>query len=107
MLKSAGIAVRVQGLRRYYGLVFCSGNRLRLVKMLENETTLAEISFPWKFEQTYTVILQAQGSRLLAWVDGKQVFDFTDTTSPFESGAIGILVSEGLLKAKEVKVLPA
>ena len=46
MVKSCGIAARVQGMKRYYALLLSSDNTARLVKALDGEHTLAEVPFP-------------------------------------------------------------
>mgnify|MGYP000507138308 CR=1 FL=1 len=106
MLNGAGIAVRAQGLRRYYALFFRPGGVLQLVKRLEKESVLAQVPFDWKLEQDYSVTLQVQGSRLQAWVDGSLLLDTTDQEMSLDSGAIAILVEEGLLKVKDVRIQP-
>ena len=48
MAKAAGIAARVQGLRRYYALLLCDDGKARLIKALDGDTVLAEAEFPWR-----------------------------------------------------------
>ena len=50
-------------MRRYYALLLCAGNKLRLVKALDGVTTLAELDFPWQFGTTYDLSLKVTGSR--------------------------------------------
>ena len=46
---ACGIAVRVQGLRRYYGLLLGRGGILRLVRVCGEETLLEDKPLPWDF----------------------------------------------------------
>jgi len=41
----AGVAARVQGMRRYYALLLCDDDTIRLVRELDGATTLAEAPF--------------------------------------------------------------
>ena len=75
MATSAGIAARVQGMRRYYALLLCrdaaSGSTtLRLVKVLDGTTVLAETDFAWTFGETYDLALEVVGATIRAYVDG-------------------------------------
>jgi len=45
MSAEAGIAARVQGLQRYYALLLCQDQTVRLVKVLDERTVLAEIPY--------------------------------------------------------------
>jgi hypothetical protein len=76
MLKSGGLAVRVQGLRRFYSLLFTADKKLRLLKVVDDqETVLAEETFEWQLWQTYHLSLEVKGERLRAWVEDKLVFE--------------------------------
>ena len=46
-----GLVARVQGQRRFVGLVIGSDRRARLVEMLHTRKVLAEIAFDWEFDQ--------------------------------------------------------
>ncbi|KAK7408787.1 hypothetical protein QQX98_009031 [Neonectria punicea] len=53
-----GVAARVQGLNRYYSLMFTSDKRIALVKALdEKRTELASKPFDWKCDVKYDVCL--------------------------------------------------
>ena len=55
MCKTGGIAVRTQGLRRYYALL-CDQNTFKIVKVLGHETVLAEAKGGWTFGKSYELI---------------------------------------------------
>ncbi|KAK7425038.1 hypothetical protein QQZ08_008314 [Neonectria magnoliae] len=53
-----GVAARVQGLNRYYSLLFTSDKRITLVKVLdEKRIELASKHFDWKYDVKYDVCL--------------------------------------------------
>jgi ADP-ribosylglycohydrolase len=104
MAQSAGIAARVQGMRRYYALLLVRGNRARLVKMRNTPATLAETEFPWQFGGTYALELQVRGNRLRALIDGKPVFDVEDTEQPLEGGAAALVCEEGRIMTDAVRI---
>jgi hypothetical protein len=106
MCKSMGIAARVQGLRRYYALLLCRDSTLRLVKVLDGETLLAEKAFPWEFGATHILALQVQGTHLICSIDGQTVFDIDDSQNPLLTGAIALVCEEGRVGCEQVTVRP-
>ena len=106
MAKAAGIAVRVQGMRRYYALLLCDDGKARLVKALDGNTVLAETDFAWNFGDTHDLSLEAVGTRLRAWIDGQPVFDVDDGARPLTSGAVALVCEEGRTATEAVQVRP-
>ncbi len=106
MVRAAGICIRVQGMRRYYGFLLLSDGTAQLVKALDGDHTLASRAFQWKFGQTYQLELEAKGNRLKAWVDGQLIFDVEDTDRPFEGGAAALICTEGRTATQSVRVTP-
>ncbi len=106
MVKSCGIGARVQGMRRYYGLMLLSGGKVQLVKALDGITVLAEKEIGWRLRGTYQLRLQVEGNRLQGWVDGVCLFDVVDEERPLTSGAIALICEEGRMATDEVTVLP-
>jgi len=106
MADSAGLAARVQGLRRYYALLLARGGRLRLVKVLDGERVLAETTFDWKFGRTYELTLTAAGQRLSASVDGRSVFEVDDLERPLLGGGVALVVEAGRTATHRVSVRP-
>ena len=45
LVKTGGIAARVQGMRRFYALLLCADQTVQLVKALDGDTVLAEKIF--------------------------------------------------------------
>ena len=107
LVKSAGIAARVQGMRRYYALLLCSDGWVRLVKMLEEQLTLAETEFAWEFDGTYHLGLEVDGNSIRATVDEDLLFDVEDRDRPLSGGAVALVCEEGRTETGAVRVQPA
>lgn len=107
LVESAGVAARVQGMKRYYALVLKKSGKAQLVKALDGETVLAEAGFPWQFGATYELQLTVAGNRIRAAIDGKPLFDVVDADRPLTEGAIALVVEEGRTATRKVEVAPA
>jgi ADP-ribosylglycohydrolase len=107
MVKSSGIGARVQGMRRYYGLMLGPDGKAQLVKALDGVTILAEKDIGWRLRSSFDLRLQVTGTRLQGWVDGQQLFDLHDEDRPLEGGAIALICEEGRMAAERVTVKPA
>ena len=110
LCNSAGIAARVQGMRRYYALLLCrtkEGHKVaRLIRALDGDSVLAEAEFPWEYGETHTFALKVVGNRLLGCIDNldEPLFDVRD--SKLANGGIALVVEEGRVMSDEVKVRP-
>jgi len=104
LLKSGGLAARVQGMRRFYSLQFVEGGKVRLLKALDGDTVLAEAPLAWECWKAYTLALEVEGSRLRAWVEGKLVFDLQDSHQPLTSGGIALVIEEGQIMTDAIEV---
>ncbi|HUW58589.1 MAG TPA: ADP-ribosylglycohydrolase family protein [Planctomycetota bacterium] len=103
---AAGIAARVQGMRRYYALVLCPG-AVRLLKAFDDEMdVLAEAPLAWEFGSTHELALEVAGTHLRARVDGRETFDATDDRDPLTSGAVALVVEKGQLGCSAVCATP-
>jgi ADP-ribosylglycohydrolase len=103
MVRSAGIAARVQGMKRYYGLLLCNDNMARLVR--GDQEVMAEVPFVWAFGETHALKMRVTGSRIQAWIDDEPAFDMTDESPlAFTGGGIGLVVEEGRTAMGEVVV---
>jgi ADP-ribosylglycohydrolase len=101
---ACGIAVRVQGLRRYYALLLCRGEVLRLVRACGEETILGEMPLPWEFWQPVSLSLQVTGQRLRAWVDEQLTFDVVNEDGTLDGGGVGLVIEEGCLAVERAQV---
>ena len=106
MVEAAGLAARVQGMKRYYALNLCRDKKVRLIKALDGDTVLVEADFDWEFGETHQLTLRLSGNRIQAFVDEQPVFDVEDTVRPLMGGAIGLLCTEGRTATQKVEVKP-
>ncbi len=100
LVKRAGVAVRVQGLTRFYGLFLAPGNRVQLVRRVHDEAVLAEAEFAWRFGDTCELTLEASGDRLAGSVNGVTLVEATDDA--LDCGAAGLVIEEGRLGVDRV-----
>jgi ADP-ribosylglycohydrolase len=108
LMKSGGIAVRVQGLQRYYALLLKTPGEVHLVKFCDGEeTVLAAAPLDWEIERAYSLRLAAQGSRLCGWVEDNLLLDARDISAPLLDGAVALVVEEGYIQAAGIQVAPA
>lgn len=102
-----GVAVRVQGLRRYYAARLTRTGHLQIVRVRDDETSvLAEAAFPMQFEKKVSVSVSAKGSRIIAKADGVVIEASDASKGAFANGGIGLLISEGALSTQSVHVGP-
>lgn len=104
LVRRAGVAVRVQGLTRFYGLLLAPGNRVQLVRMFHAEKVLAEADVEWRLGESYELTLEIRGDRLLGKVDGATLLEATDDA--LDRGAVGLVIEEGRLGVDRVEVSP-
>jgi hypothetical protein len=106
MCEEGGVAVRVQGLERYYALIM-DEKQTRLVRRLDGkDLILAEIAGGWVFGSTYDLKVHVTGNSLTAFVNGKKVLDATDPDMLFGGGGIGLLATVGRIGVDRVSVQP-
>ena len=111
LCNTAGVAARVQGMRRYYALLLCRTEEgrgvARLIRALDGDTVLAEADFTWDYGESHVFSLLVEGERLRGCIDDldEPLFDVTDTM--LASGGIALVVEEGRVMSDEVAVRPA
>jgi len=105
LVKSGGIAARVQGLQRYYSFEFSSNNKLRLVKMLDGLKILKEIDMKLEFQTHYDLSLKVENTRLTGYLNNKPVLEYEDTENSLNQGGIGFVVESGTQSTNEIKIL--
>ncbi|MDP6375304.1 MAG: ADP-ribosylglycohydrolase family protein [Pseudomonadales bacterium] len=104
LAESAGIAVRVQGMRRYYALLLGRDQQLRLVRMLNEETLLASCPLDWELGETHRLTLSVKGNRITASIDGEPRLEAAD--GQLQSGALALVIEEGRTATRSVRVSP-
>ena len=103
LAQSAGVAARVQGMRRYYALALSRENRLQLLRV-ENETTvLAEANYEWQLGSTYQLSLSVNGNKLVGRAGDTEISAEDDR---LDCGAIALLINEGRTATQVVSVSP-
>jgi hypothetical protein len=108
LARHAGIAVRVQGMRRYYALLLGDDDKLRLVKVRDGETVLAETDCAWQRYTPHELTLQVIGPRIAGWLGDHQiVLKAEDMNRPLTSGAVALIIEEGTLGIMAVSIGPA
>jgi len=106
LLRAGGLAVRVQGLRRYYALLLINPGLVQLVKMFDGEeTVLASGLLDWQIEREYALSLAVQGNNLRAVIDGALRLEATDA-APLRDGGLALVCEEGYLSTSGVDVSP-
>ena len=100
----AGVLIRNQGLRRWYGVVFTRGE-VSLVKALDDErTVMAKEKFDWVVDQKLTVHVEAVGSRIAAQVASVRIEAKDDQ---YKGGGVGFVVTDGALSTGAMRIQPA
>jgi len=103
---STGIALCVQGLKRYYALLLCKDQKLRLIKELDGHSVLLEKDFAYELDQNYQLSLQTKASTVIAKVNGEVIFEYNDTDRPLLSGSIALVCEEGRVDFGQVSIRP-
>lgn len=85
----------MQGAARSYAFGFFGEQRLALVKKHLDYHELQGIPFEFAVDTAYQLSVSVCGNRILACIDGKQVFDFQDTENPYSYGQVGFTVLKG------------
>ena len=106
LAKASGVAVRVQGMRRYYALLLCDDQKARLVKALDGDTVLAEVDFAWELGTAYDFNLQVEGNRLKGGINGQSLFAVEDNEKTLDGGGIALVCEEGRTATESVSVKP-
>jgi hypothetical protein len=106
LMDAGGIAVRVQGQKRFYALQLAKGNRVRLVRALDGDANLAEKDFEWEIHKTYSLKMRVSGNQIKAWVDGQLQFDLADDGTPLSSGGVAYVVDLGHISSQAMTVKP-
>ncbi len=105
MAKAAGIAARVQGMRRYYGLLIGHDKKVRIIKMVNEESILASADFNWSFGDTIELSLTVDGDKIIGVANGVEVLKTEDST--LACGGIALIAEEGRTATNSVRVNPA
>jgi ADP-ribosylglycohydrolase len=98
---AAGIAARVQGMRRYYALLLYAD----AARLVHGDRVLAEAPLQRRdYSKPHELALRVTGPRLLGAVDGRPLFDVED--GALTSGAVALVCEQGCLTCDAVHVRP-
>ncbi|MEZ4859924.1 MAG: ADP-ribosylglycohydrolase family protein [Caldilineaceae bacterium] len=106
LASAAGLAARVQGMRRYYALLLCHPGKVRLIKALDGDQILGEADFAWRLGKPYQFTLRVTGTRLQGLIDGQRIFDVDDAARPLTGGGIAFICEEGRIMSEAMTVQP-
>lgn len=106
LVLSAGIAARVQGLRRYYAFIVTHDQKLQIIKTLHSTQVLAEADFDWQFGNTLQMAFEVEESGLKGFLDGELVLEAQDADQVFEAGGIALICQQGRTATQRVKIEP-
>ncbi|CAL5867691.1 uncharacterized protein PFLUO_LOCUS1910 [Penicillium psychrofluorescens] len=99
----AGLAARVQGLNRYYAMVFQPDNQVALIKAWdEKRIELAKAEFAWEMETGYDVTMNVCGDKIEGCIAGGP--HLTAVDSKWTCGGIGLLLTDGAVSANQFDV---
>ncbi|MBM7044032.1 ADP-ribosylglycohydrolase family protein [Rhizobium lusitanum] len=100
-----GLAVRAQGLRRYYGARVTRDGKMQIVRVRDEDTkVLAETEFKTEFEKHIAMKVTAQGARITFEADGVSLTAEDASVDAFRDGGVGLLVHEGALSSNEIRI---
>ncbi len=106
LMDAGGIAARVQGLKRFYGLVLKKEGKASLIKALDGDQVLAETDFAWELNEAYDLALQVEGDRIQGWINGELLFQVADGLEPLSGGGVAYIIEVGHLESEAMFVKP-
>jgi hypothetical protein len=103
----AGMAMRVQGLRRYYAVLLMAPGLVRLVRAFDGVVTvLAEAALELSFEAPYDIVVQALGPEIEARVGGVMLKARDEGPFALADGGVAVIVDGGACSCDAVVVAP-
>ena len=106
LMDAGGIAARVQGMRRFYGLLLIQGNRLQLIKVMDGDLVLGEVDFAWELNETYNLAMEVAGRQIRGWINGERVIEVDDDLDPLRGGGVAYVVARGQIESQAMRVKP-
>jgi ADP-ribosylglycohydrolase len=104
-----GVAVRVQGLRRYLALTFSQAGQASLVAMKDEPHTLVSVPFKWPTNARRTVRLRVRGDKLDATLDGEPLLSATipPEFADLDTGGFAVLAQLGRVDVHALSIRPS
>lgn len=102
----SGVAIRVRGLNRHYGLLFVRNDRVTLIKVHdEQRSELASTRFSWKFDVNYLITMEVEGNHIYVCV-GDMDTELPVNDSEFLGGGVGLMATGGSISADAMELGP-
>ncbi len=99
-----GVALRVQGMRRYVALLLHRDQTLRIVRCHRGVEVLAEKPLTWALGKPVDFEFCVKGGRFYGRVNGVEISAMDDH---LEEGAVGIVLTEGRLWSEAFEIRPS
>ena len=100
-----GLALRVQGLRRFYGIRFTRAGALQIVRVRDEDVVvLAETEFELTFDETLKVVASVRGNRIAATVNDVAIAADDGDPVALRDGGIGLFIHEGALSTNAIAI---
>jgi len=107
MGKHGGVALHVQGRRRYYAIRVTRADRLEIVRVRDDEVKLlASTDFAFMLDTPISFEACICGGKISATVDGVMLEATDDSKEALTCGGIGLIICEGTLYADYVTISP-
>ena len=104
-LGDGGVAVRVQGMRRYYAIRLLRRGVLQVVRVRDDEQlVLAECPFPFVLDKSIGLRASLRGPAITVVADGVTLAASDDSPERFANGGIGLIVTDGMIQTDAVTV---
>ncbi|KAI1440342.1 ADP-ribosylglycohydrolase [Annulohypoxylon stygium] len=102
-----GVAFRINGLRRYYALLFVQMSETKrgvvLTKNVDEQSFVLQGDvFDWQTDWLYNLVVDVHGEKLHVEIEGLIEFDACDNR--FLHGGIGLIATEGAVVCGDIEV---
>ncbi|MEZ0325527.1 MAG: ADP-ribosylglycohydrolase family protein [Fimbriimonas sp.] len=101
LAQRAGIAARVQGMKRWYALLLNRNGAIELVK--NDALILDEKPFPWSFGEEHLLEIEVVGPNISCFANGDLLFTHTDN-DPMLGGGVAFVIEDGRMDSEEMVV---
>jgi len=102
-----GVALRVQGLRRYYAVRICRENEVQIVRVRDEDVhVLARKPLDVAFETPIPIVARLVGHTISVSVGGMAIEASDDSDKAIGDGGVGLIVNAGALSADRVVIRP-
>ncbi|KAH8125268.1 hypothetical protein ACSS6W_004066 [Trichoderma asperelloides] len=101
----AGLAIRVQGINRYYAVTFTNDKKINIIKAHDaHRIVLASAAFQWELDYKYQVTLAARDHTIYIRVDDTEL---QSTDRQYKGGGFGLVATDGCVSADCFMIAPS